>query len=72
MTFRDEMYTPGSLLGWTTLQILLDVWNSYICEPTPKSELRTFEKYELFTQVQSLTAIYLFIIPQRHLLCGLL
>ena len=50
---------------------LLDVWNSPICDPSPKSVLSTLEKYELFTQVQSLTAISLFIIPQRHLLSGL-
>ena len=50
---------------------LLDVWNYQVGDPTPTSALRTIEQYDLFTQVQSLTAIYLFIIPQIHLLYGL-
>ena len=37
----------------------------------PQAVLSTLEKYKLFTQIQSLTDISLFIIPQIHLLYGL-
>ena len=72
--FIHSNNTPGSILAWTTLQIFY--WMSGILTfvtlpPPPKSVLSTLEKYELFTQIQSLTAISLFIIPQRHLLSGL-